>query len=138
MRVIDTGQPDRFEQEYNYDGLTGWFELSVAKWGDGIVLTLVDITGSKDRQQQLEQANLDLLNANDNLRQFVYVASHDLQEPLRKIMAFSGMLQDQFAPRLGESGAGHHPVNAVGHRAYVDAHQRRAGLFARQHPPRAV
>lgn len=104
VRVIETGQPDRFEQEYNYDQLTGWFELSVAKWGDGIVLTLVDITGSKDHQQQLEQANRDLLNANDNLRQFAYVASHDLQEPLRKIMAFSDMLQDQFAPRLGEVG----------------------------------
>ena len=104
VRVIETGQPDRFEQQYNYDGLTGWFELSVAKWGDGIVLTMVDITGSKDHQRQLEQANLDLLNANDNLHQFAYVASHDLQEPLRKIMAFSGMLQDQFAPQLGEFG----------------------------------
>ena len=104
VHVIDTGQPDRFEQEYNYDGLTGWFELSVAKWGDGIVLTLVDITGSKDHQQQLEQANLDLINANDNLRQFAYVASHDLQEPLRKITAFGDVLEDRFAPQLGEFG----------------------------------
>ena len=104
VRVIDTGQPDRFEQEYKYDTLTGWFEISVSKWDDGIVLTLVDITGSKDHQRQLEQANRDLLNANDNLRQFAYIASHDLQEPLRKIMAFGDILQQQFAPQLGDFG----------------------------------
>jgi signal transduction histidine kinase len=104
VRVIETGEPTRFEQEYNYDKLSGWFEYSVSKWGDGMVLTLVDITSRKDHQQQLEQVNRDLLNANDNLRQFAYVASHDLQEPLRKIMAFSNILQDQFSPQLGEFG----------------------------------
>ena len=105
VRVIETGEPVRFEQEYNYDKLSGWFDYSVSKWGDGIVLTLVDITGRKGHQQQIEQMNRDLLNANENLRQFAYVASHDLQEPLRKIAAFSNILQDQFSPQLGGYGA---------------------------------
>lgn len=104
IQVMETGVPARFEQEYNYDLLTGWYEISVVKWDDGIVLTLVNITEKKKHQQQLEQANRELQHANDNLRQFAYVASHDLQEPLRKIMAFSDILRDQFAPQLNEYG----------------------------------
>lgn len=102
VRVLETGQLDQFE--HPDDERTRWFAISVAKWGDGIVLTLVDITASKDHQQQLERVNRDLVNANDNLRQFAYVASHDLQEPLRKIVAFGDMLQEQFSPQLGEVG----------------------------------
>ncbi|MFD2570247.1 ATP-binding protein [Spirosoma soli] len=104
VQVIETGESTRFEQEYNYDELSGWYELSVVKWGDGIVLTLVDITASKGYQRQIEQSNRELMHVNDNLRQFAYVASHDLQEPLRKIVAFGDMLQEQFAPQLGELG----------------------------------
>ena len=104
VQVIQTGESTRFEMEYNYDKLSGWFEYSVSKWGDGMVLTLVDITDRKTRQQQLEEVNRDLLIANENMRQFAYVASHDLQEPLRKIMAFGTILQEQFAPQLGHPG----------------------------------
>lgn len=49
----------------------------------------------KNKTLELENANNDLLQLNANLEQFVYVASHDLQEPLRKINIFSGMLQNR-------------------------------------------
>lgn len=102
--VVESGQGTQFEQEFTEGGWNGWFEISAIKWGDGMVLTLADITVSKAYQQQIEQTNRDLLNANDNLRQFAYVASHDLQEPLRKIMAFGNMLQEQCALQLDEAG----------------------------------
>ncbi len=105
VRVVETGQPDQFEQADETDQQrAGWSEISVRKWDDGIVLTVVDITDSKQHQQQIEQANRDLLRANENLRQFAYVASHDLQEPLRKIVAFGDMLKTQFARPLGPTG----------------------------------
>nr|WP_232074054.1 PAS domain-containing protein [Spirosoma aureum] len=42
--------------------------------------------------EELEEANQLLLRSNDNLQTFAYVASHDLQEPLRKIQQFGNLL----------------------------------------------
>ncbi len=47
------------------------------------------------RTLELQKANAELNNLNENLKQFVYVASHDLQEPLRKINLFSDLIQEK-------------------------------------------
>jgi len=56
------------------------------------------------RTDELKRANIDLNIVNQNLEQFAYVASHDLQEPLRKINMFSALLQDKYANELNETG----------------------------------
>ncbi len=49
--------------------------------------------------------NIDQLKAtNEELERFAYVASHDLQEPLRKIMLFSSQLENKYNQLLGEEG----------------------------------
>ncbi len=58
----------------------------------------------EQQTSELRMANLDLKRSNDSLQQFAYVASHDLQEPLRKIQSFGSLLQEQYARELGESG----------------------------------
>ena len=50
-----------------------------------------------ERTLSLHEANTNLQHSNDNLEQFAYLSSHDLQEPLRKIRTFSGILQDRFS-----------------------------------------
>ena len=51
----------------------------------------------EERTKSLKISNADLEHSNKNLEQFAYIASHDLQEPLRKIQVFSSMLNDHFA-----------------------------------------
>jgi len=48
----------------------------------------------------LKEANTDLARVNENLEQFAYVASHDLQEPLRKIRMFTSLLAERSAKIL--------------------------------------
>ncbi|MBE9461546.1 PAS domain-containing protein [Dyadobacter subterraneus] len=54
------------------------------------------------RTQELTLANEDLVRLNSNLRQFAYIASHDMQEPLRKIQTFSSMLTQKLGTQLDE------------------------------------
>ncbi|MDJ1505900.1 PAS domain S-box protein, partial [Xanthocytophaga agilis] len=50
---------------------------------------------------ELFEANQLLARSNDNLEKFAYIASHDLQEPLRKIQAFGDLLKKEYATSLG-------------------------------------
>ncbi|MBL3657583.1 CHASE3 domain-containing protein [Fulvivirga sediminis] len=64
-----------------------------------------DITQQKNFEQNLLIKNEELQKSNENLEQFAYVASHDLQEPLRKIRAFGDRLVSKYEQELGEKGA---------------------------------
>ncbi len=65
---------------------------------------LAEITERKQAQTTLQAYTVRLEKSNQDLQDFAFVASHDLQEPLRKIQAFSDRLQSKFGDKLGEQG----------------------------------
>jgi len=56
---------------------------------------------------ELENSNTLLIRSNEELAQFAYIASHDLQEPLRKIGTFSQMLEKNLGENISESAEGY-------------------------------
>jgi len=71
-----------------------------------------EIEERKKSEEQVNQLNLQLLDnihqlkaTNEELDNFAYIASHDLQEPLRKIRTFSDMLMKKFGNEISENAA---------------------------------
>jgi PAS domain S-box-containing protein len=124
-RIVDTMRPDyqpdwkRYissalmgEQHSFSDHWGGWrCECYVGpvrnERGDIVMAICVyrDITEQFRQQQALQRMNSDLQRSNHSLEQFAYVASHDLQEPLRKIKTFGDLLKSSYADDLGTVGA---------------------------------
>ncbi len=71
---------------------------------DDRIFVLVDITERKESERLLQRRAKELARSNAELQQFASVASHDLQEPLRKVQAFSERLRTKYRDQLDEQG----------------------------------
>jgi two-component system CheB/CheR fusion protein len=111
-------QDGKFEISINsHDGLIPC-QLSVTtlQLDEGVSLSIIitDLSYQKEIQrllklnnERLEKTNFALKMSNHDLQQFASVASHDLQEPLRKILIFSGLLKSKHAGELPEESLQH-------------------------------
>ena len=96
VRVTDTGEPVEFEVSLKRSTKLRWFQIFANKLNDGFIASYSDITDLKNSEQQLIKKVAELQQINSELEQFAYVASHDLQEPLRKIKTFSSLVIEHF------------------------------------------
>lgn len=65
---------------------------------------LIDINSRKNTEAALQEYNVKLERSNRELQDFAYIASHDLQEPLRKIQAFGERIETKYGGELGDVG----------------------------------
>ncbi len=72
--------------------------------GPCVLAVARDMSLRTARELSLRSANQELAESNRALEHFAYVASHDLQEPLRKIVAFGDRLATRYADRLDDQG----------------------------------
>lgn len=72
--------------------------LSSAIWGANI------LQKQKQAEEDLKKKASELIRSNTELEQFAYIVSHDLQEPLRKILAFGDLLKKVCSENLSEQG----------------------------------
>jgi signal transduction histidine kinase len=56
-------------------------------------------------QYTLERKQQELISKNKELEQFAYIASHDLQEPLRSVTSFSQLIDEEYRDKIGAEGA---------------------------------
>jgi len=121
LRTIREGRQEHVEGEvfWRADGrplAVEFWSHPVVRDGEtvGAVVTFQDITERQQSREALRQhaqalevanaalarANAELARQNANLDEFTYVASHDLQEPLRKIVGFSDLLAEDLGDCL--------------------------------------
>jgi PAS domain S-box-containing protein len=67
-----------------------------------MVGTAQDITAFKKLEKELRQKSSELATSNESLRQFAFVASHDMKEPLRKIMMFAELVMKAESENISE------------------------------------
>lgn len=117
LNAIRQGMLQRQEEKYSWeftittnDGNTKQIETSGKLLYDGegkwikTVGTSRDVTRLRDYQTSLEDKIRTLNRSNKELEEFAYVASHDLNEPLRKITTFIERLNNKYKTELGDDG----------------------------------
>jgi len=103
LGVLRRTEMQRFEARARHvDGHEVWLETIACSLRDAdgttrhLILTCRDITLRKDMEMKLAHSHAEL-------QQFAYIASHDLQAPLRKIITFSDRLQSKYATQLDDA-----------------------------------
>ena len=99
IKTLETGEP--FVMQYRMVSTGRWLELTVSRMDhDHLIQVFTDVTPIKEAQLQLEKTVFDLKRSNTNLEDFAYAASHDMKEPLRKILIFAQRLKALLEARM--------------------------------------
>ncbi len=85
------GGPRRYQQAMHYVAET-----------ESIRIFGLDVTDRRRIEEQIQEANREAGPLNKDLEQFAYVASHDLQEPLRMVSGYMQLLSERYQGQLDD------------------------------------
>lgn len=124
QKVFETGKSESVYQDFVTEKGVKSFQIhlvpEISQEGgvDSVLAIGRDITELKKLQDEMRRANVELEQrvrertaalerSNQALQEFASMASHDLQEPLRKIQSFGGLLREKSKGRINEDASGH-------------------------------
>lgn len=97
-------------RNYRKDGTPFWCELKLAPVYDTTgelrycVGILTDVTQREEASAEAQRIAEELRRSNEELEQFAYIASHDLQEPLRMVSSYTELLARRYHDKLDQDG----------------------------------
>ncbi len=106
QQVIDDGEAITAVLPLTIDGQERMFEARLEPWRDwhgniiGLAGYMRDVTEARRWAESLQQMTDELRRSNEDLEQFAYVASHDLQEPLRMVTGFLDLLRTRYGEQF--------------------------------------
>jgi PAS domain S-box-containing protein len=109
-RATETGRYEEEGRRVRKDGTSFWASVIITSLRSpdgrlrGFAKITRDITERKETELALRSFTERLQRSNEELREFAMIASHDLQEPLRKVQMFGDRLKSEFADALGPTG----------------------------------
>ncbi len=112
QNLVNKNKVDEFDVEKRYIiknkeviWAKTWVSVIERKGDEVVKVAMVEnITSRKETERKIEQKNKELTAINQELENFAYVASHDLQEPLRTIASFIQILDKRYGQTLDEDG----------------------------------
>jgi PAS domain S-box-containing protein len=105
-RCLKAGTSITYEEQLDFETHIIWTLTTLVPLRDErgqiyrIIGTATNISDRKAAELELQQQKQDLARSNDELQQFAYVASHDLQEPLRMITSYLELLERRYKGQL--------------------------------------